>query len=181
MHLTSHFRYAENADMQFLEMNYLGNELAMDILLPKDGVELSSIEKKISTSVLEELNGKSSFEDVQVSIPKFKTESSMSLKETLTAMGMPLAFDEEKANFHGMRKILPGKNLYISKVMHKAFVDVDEEGTEAAAATAVVMGIGTGRPSRLQPKIFKANRPFIFLIRHLSSGAILFMGRYTQP
>lgn len=181
MHLTSHFRYGENADMQFLEMNYQGSDLAMDILLPKNGTELSSIEKKISASVLEELHGKSSNEMVQVSIPKFKMESSMSLKETLMAMGMSLAFDEAKANFHGMRKILLGKNLSISRVEHKAFVDIDEEGTEAAAATAVVM-FGKASFNLSGPlKIFNANRPFLFLIRHLNSGAILFIGRYTQP
>jgi serpin B len=179
MHTKEHFRYGESADLQLLEMSYKGSELVMDILLPKLGINLSQFEKKIDSAAVEELIGKSFREEVEVSMPKFKTESQLSLRENLVSLGMPLAFDRGKADFHGIRNIPPGENLFISAVIHKAFVDVNEEGTEAAAATAVTMDEAAWVPK--PPQVFKADRPFVFLIRHVKSGAILFLGRYSKP
>ena len=97
----------------------------------------------------------------------------------MASLGMPLAFDAQRANFQGIRKPEPGANMFISAILHKAFVDVNEEGTEAAAATAIAMPDSVSIPE--PPKVFKADHPFLFLIRHQMSGAILFMGRYSIP
>lgn len=179
MNMTSRFLYTENPELQYLRLPYKGNDLVMDILLPNQGVPLSAIEQKLNSQVFADIIKQAGSNEVEVSLPKFKAESEFDLGEILSAMGMPLAFAKFKANFRGMRKLNPGENLYISKVVHKAFVDVNEEGTEAAAATAVVMASTESVPPL--PKIFKADRPFLFFIRHLKSGAILFMGRYSQP
>jgi serpin B len=111
---------------------------------------------------------------VAVALPRFKMTTGFSLKESLSALGMTDAFLEDKARFTGIRK---ENDLFISDVIHKAFVDVNEEGTEAAAATAVIAK--TGAPSA--PEEFNADRPFIFLIRDLRTGGILFIGRMMDP
>ena len=179
MHLKAGFHYMENSDVQYLQLPYKGNDLVMDILLPKPGVQLSAIEQNLNSQVFKNLTEQASGSEVEVSLPKFKAESELDLGDTLSSLGMPLAFDKSKANFQGLRKLNAGENLFISKVVHKAFVDVNEEGTEAAAATAVEISAITSIPA--PPKIFKADRPFLFFIRHLQSGTILFMGRYSQP
>ena len=106
-------------------------------------------------------------------MPKFEFESSFNLNETLKALGMPLAFDPEKADFSGMDGT---RGLSIADVVHKAFVSVDEEGTEAAAATAVIL-----RTSLPPPAELVVDRPFLFLIRHNPTGTILFVGRVLDP
>jgi len=114
---------------------------------------------------------------VEVFLPRFKVETEFILNDQLIAMGMPDAFDEVKADFSGMSS--GSKGLYISKVVHKAFVDVNEEGTEAAAATAVVMALKSMPP--LDMPVFRADRPFVFIIRDTRTGAILFIGRLSDP
>ena len=103
-------------------------------------------------------------------------DQALELSEILKAMGMPTAFSPDAADFSA---ITEAENLYISSVIHKAFVDVNEEGTEAAAATAVAMGAASAAPE--PPKVFKADHPFVFIIRDTKSGAILFMGRVSDP
>ena len=116
-------------------------------------------------------------QEVIVSLPKFKMISEFLLNETLEALGMTDAFDVASADFSGMTPDPVG--LYISAVVHKAFVDVNEEGTEAAAATAVVMTLRSAMP---EPKpVFRADHPFIFVIRDKSSDSILFVGRVMDP
>jgi serpin B len=110
-------------------------------------------------------------------------DTDYSLSQTLQKMGMKLAFTERIADFTGMSASRnPDDRLYISKVLHKAFVEVNEEGAEAAAATAVMMAVPTSAPlSRPFNPVFRADRPFVFLIRDMESGAILFLGRVNQP
>src|SRR5262249_44036035 len=109
-------------------------------------------------------------------------ESSLSIGDTLSALGMPLAFDQEKADFTGIANPpKPTDRLYIAKVFHKAFVKVDEKGTEAAAATAVSMGRGGAAPPPAAPLEFRADHPFLFFLRDTRSGVILFMGRVSDP
>jgi len=117
-------------------------------------------------------------EEVIVGLPRFKVESSFSLKPVLMDMGMKQAFDEPRnsADFTGMSP--EGKNLFISEVLHKAFVEVNEEGSEAAAATAVLIIEQCATP---EPKVFRADRPFVFTIRDNTTGAVLFLGRYMGP
>jgi len=110
-----------------------------------------------------------------VALPRFKMTSEHDLGGTLKAMGMPLAFDEAKADFSGISK---AERLYITKVAHKAFVEVNEEGTEAAAATGVVIGTKSMPPP---PKVFRADRPFAFVLRDATTGTVLFMGRVADP
>jgi serpin B len=119
--------------------------------------------------------GKLHRREVEVALPRFKTTAEFSLKDTLVAMGMTDAFDAGRADFSGMTGT---KDLFISRVVHKAFVDVNEEGTEAAAATAVVMErMAMPEP----PPVFRADHPFLFLIRDTKTGAILFLGRILDP
>ena len=110
-------------------------------------------------------------------MPRFGIETKAGLKDVLTALGMPLAFDPASADFTGIHTPEP---LYISKVIHQANIDVDEKGTEAAAATAVGMDTGGG-PSALKQITLRFDHPFLFFVRDVDTGAVLFMGRVTDP
>lgn len=170
------FNYSENDVLQLLEMPYAGEELSMLILLPKQMNGLKEVEDLVTVENLENWLSRLQKQEVVVSIPKFKMSAEFLLNETLTSLGMSDAFSSVSADFSGMTPDPVG--LYISKVIHKAFVDVNEEGTEAAAATAVVMTL----KAIPEPKpVFRADHPFIFMIRDMRSGSILFLGRVMDP
>ncbi len=179
MHQTDSFLYAETKEYQYVQLPYAGDELVMDIILPTPAMGLAMTESKLGLKEYAQIYQGAYSEELQLSLPKFKTEQSLDLNDQLVKLGMPDAFHPRKANFRGMRNLKPDENLYISKVIHKAFVDVNEKGTEAAAATAVVMAMTESIPK--PPIVFKADRPFLFFIRHVKSGTVLFMGRYSQP
>jgi serpin B len=171
------FRYAEADDCQVLEMPYKGASLAMVLLLPKRIDGLADLEKGLSAEMLGRHVANLRTQKICVTVPRFKTTASFLLSKTLAVMGMPLAFDPRQADFSGMNG---GKEpLWIGEVIHQAFVAVDEEGTEAAAATTAVT---PPFPAPLRPPPeFIADHPFIFLIRDKKSGCILFMGRLANP
>jgi len=174
MRQTARFGYAEAKDWQALELPYKGRELSMVVVLPRAHDGLPALEKIFTARfVTEELRPRG--QKVVVMLPKFKLESSFGLKPTLTALGMRDAFTM-RADFSGMTG---RSDLFISAVVHKAVVDVNEEGTEAAAATGVVMELKSVMPR--PPKVFRADHPFLFLIRHRPSGSILFLGRVMNP
>jgi serpin B len=175
MHQTSRFNYMENDSVQVLELPYTGGDLSMVVILPRPDISLSKVEKGLSSDKLQSWLDGLSKEDVDVYLPRFKMEKRFMLNDTLQKLGMKLAFDEFLADFSGMT---PKPDLHISKVIHQSFVEVNEEGTEAAAATAVIMG---GKAVGIGPALFKADRPFIFLIRDIPSGSILFIGRLVEP
>jgi serpin B len=169
------FAYGEEEFLQVLELPYVGKSLSMIVLLPKEKDGLPALEKRLTAANLRMWTSMPRKQEVQVFLPRFKMTSQFSLGKTLGAMGMRDAFNPDKANFSGMDGRLNW--LYIGAVIHKAFVDVNEQGTEAAAATAVVMKIRMA----LQQPIFRADHPFIFLIRENSTGSILFLGRVMDP
>ena len=172
MHLTEHFGYLDGDGFQALEMPYKGGALSMVILLPNKKDGLAAFEKTLSAEKVAEWLAKFARQEVHVTVPKFTTTAQFMLADTLKSMGMTDAFDGGKADFSGM----DGKrDLFISHVIHKAFVDVNEEGTVAAAATAIIGTFGGGPPS------FRADHPFVFLIRDTRSGCILFVGRVENP
>ena len=173
MHHTSEFRYAENADFQALEMEYEGGDLAMLILLPRD--EISKIDTDLGSAYQLAVTNLSR-EQVIVAIPRFKIESTYCLRAALTELGAGLAFSND-ADFSGITDV----PLKISEVIHKTFVQVDTEGTEAAAATGAVARTLAAVYNPDPPKVFKADRPFVFLIRNLKSGNVLFAGRLVKP
>lgn len=177
MYQKESFAYGEDEDLQVLELPYKGNELSMVVLLPKKKDGLADVENKLSDEKIKEWTAMLGMpQEVQVYLPKFKVESSFSLRDTLANMGMPDAFDD-KADFSG---IDGSGGLSISAVLHKAFVEVDEKGTEAAAATAVIMTKAAFMPEK-QPAVFEANHPFLFFICEKASGAVLFFGRIQNP
>ncbi|HEY3857728.1 MAG TPA: serpin family protein [Verrucomicrobiae bacterium] len=168
--------YGASGDMQIVEIPYAGKEISMMILLPSQHEEIAGIEKQLSADNLENWANELRPSQVQIELPKFTLESHFKLRETLAGMGMSEAFSPAAANFSGMDGV---GNLYISQVFHQAWVEVSEEGTEAAAATAVQM-----RPRGMrhpQNAVFRADRPFLFLIRDRTSGTVLFMGRVADP
>lgn len=174
MHQKARFNYGEDEEVQVLEMPYAGRDLSMVVILPKSNISLSKIEKTLSTRKLKSWLSSLSEREVEVYIPKFKIEKRYILNEVLKKLGMVDAFDMMKADFSGMT---PKPDLYITSVIHQSFVEVNEEGTEAAAATAVIMGT----KAVIIPTVFKADRPFIFLIKDNRSGSILFIGRLAEP
>ena len=182
MHQTANFSYAGTDGVQLLEMPYAGGELSMLIVLPEARDGLADVEARLTVEQLQSWEDEMGRCLVDVALPKFRVEpeQSINLKGLLTTMGMPDAFDPSEADFSGMAERIPGMNLYITGVFHKAFVAVDEEGTEAAAATAVVAGIESAAPIR-ETEAFTADHPFLFFIRDDVSGAILFMGRVADP
>ncbi|MBW2149525.1 MAG: serpin family protein [Deltaproteobacteria bacterium] len=174
MSQTEQFRYSQGENYQAVELLYDGEELSMVILLPQSG-RFEEFESSMTLSRLNTILNNFETRNVQLKMPKFTYESSsISLTDILARMGMPVAFTQA-ADFSGIDGT---RNLSISDVIHKAFVSVDEAGTEAAAATAVIVGL-TAAP--LPPIEFTVDRPFIFLIRDIETGAILFMGRILNP
>lgn len=189
MNQTADARYLQADNVQILELFYAAAphpaatqpttdssaDLSMVLLLPATPAALPGLEKSLTRENLNFWLSQLRPQKVQVTIPSFKLTSQFDLEKPLAALGMPSAFDPGKADFSG---IAAQKGLFISKVLHKAFVDVNEEGTEAAAATAVII---ERRVSAPPPPIFRADRPFVFLIRHLPTDTILFLGRVSDP
>lgn len=177
MHLKSTMGYVEEETFQAVEMPYVGRELSLVVLLPKKVDGLPELEKAITVDKLVSLMSKLHVREVNTYLPKFKLETSFGLSPTLQAMGMRQAFSRI-ADFTGISSM---EDLYISAVLHKAYVDVNEEGTEAAAATAVVMTRAMAMSPSEPIPVFRADHPFLFLIRDMKAGSILFMGRLTNP
>lgn len=149
--------------------------LAMVVILPKEVDGLPTVESRLAAGQLKAYLDVVQPAQVDVALPRFKITWETELSKQLAAMGMPLPFDPTRADFSGISKAVP---LYVSGVYHKAFVDVNEEGTEAAAATGV--GMRT-RSMTAPPAVFRADHPFVFLIRDVATGAVLFMGRVVDP
>jgi serpin B len=176
MNQTSRCGYTETPATQILEMRYAGTGITFDVLLPKTLSGLPDLERSLTFENLSGWLGNLTTRNVQLSLPKFRTESEFSLRKALSTMGMPRAFTD-KADFPG---IDPKRGLAISEVVHKAFVDVSEQGTEAAAATGITMRATAMRMPE-QTVVFRADHPFIFLIRDARSGVILFIGNLMNP
>src|SRR5208282_566314 len=182
MHNSGGYYYLKGPSFQALLMPYEKDEISMLILLPDSVDGLSALERSLSAGNLEKWTAALSYEhEVIVSLPRFKMTQQFELSSTLEGMGMKTAFDPNSADFSGMTG---DKSLVISAAIHKAYIDLDENGTEAAAATAVIMEMATAMASQYAPPppiYFTADHPFLFLIRDNVSGAILFMGRVTDP
>ncbi len=174
------FFYAENERFQLLEMPYDHPSWKMIVVLPKGAIDLCRFEDELSETSLEALLDKRQKRRLLISIPKFKIERTFDLETSFRQMGIAEAFDMDLANFSKMRKTRPGENIYLSKVIHKSYFAVDEEGTEAAAASAALMVAGSAMPTE-KPIVFKADRPFFYMIRDESTNSILFMGRLMRP
>ncbi|XP_027764577.1 serpin B6-like isoform X1 [Empidonax traillii] len=177
---TFNMTYIGDFQTKILELPYVGNELSMIILLPdaiQDGsTGLERLERELTYEKLIDWINPEMMDstEVRVSLPRFKLEENYDLKPILSSMGMPDAFDLGKADFSG---ISSGNELVLSEVVHKSFVEVNEEGTEAAAATAAIMMM---RCAMIVPD-FTADHPFLFFIRHNKSSSILFCGRFCSP
>ncbi|MFH2019298.1 MAG: serpin family protein, partial [bacterium] len=174
MNQQEEFKYMEENGFQALEMPYIDNELSMVVLLPDKVDGLADLEKSLTMENLTTWLLKLRKQKIDAWLPRFKMTCEFSLADVLKSMGMSDAFALPPADFSGMTG---KKDLFISAVIHKAFVEVNEEGTEAAAATAVGIGLTSAR----QIPVFRADHPFIFLIRDIRSGSILFMGRVMNP
>lgn len=166
------FRVAFLDGFAALELPYAGNDLSMLVLVPHAIDGLGALEQRLTIENLTEWIARLDTGHVEVSLPRFTTSSSFSLGETLAAMGMPSAFDPSSADFSGING---NRDLSISAVVHKGFVAVNEEGTEAAAATGVSVGVTSVPPSIV------ADHPFLFMIRDHVTGSILFVGRLVDP
>jgi serpin B len=174
MHQTERLGYAAGDGYQAVSLPYDGRELEMVVLLPDEG-KFAEFEKSLDASRAGSIVKGLAPKQVALSLPGFKFESEFSLGNILSEMGMPTAFSGDQADFSGMTG---NRELSISRVIHKAFVGVDESGTEAAAATAVVMR-ATAMPA--MPQEVTVDRPFIFLIRDIQTGAVIFVGRVVNP
>ena len=178
MRQTDDFKYAAVDDLQILELPYgQQRQLSMVVLLPQKVDGLAQLEKQLSSKNLEAWLAGLRTREVQVYLPRFKMTSQFKLNEALESLGMTSAFSPSQADFSG---ISTQEELYISAAIHKAFVDVNEQGTEAAAATGVILA-PTSAPAPQEPVVFRADHPFIFLIRDNRSGGILFLGRLMNP
>jgi serpin B len=174
MRQTESFGYTEVEGYQAIELPYDGDELSMVILLPEAG-NFEAFEAGLQSQQVDAIINDLQNTEVALTMPKFEFDSEFSLKDTLAGMGMPIAFSPDEADFSGMRG---NQELFISDVIHKAFLAVDEAGTEAAAATAVIMK-NTAVPE--PPVQVTIDHPFIFLIRDIQTGTILFVGRVLNP
>lgn len=170
------------------EMPYKGGELSLVLMVPVNEKGLPGLEARLSGERLEKWCSQLQHRTIILQMPKFKTDSAYNMKSTLQAMGMTRAFvnparSKEGAQFDGTTNTQdPAQKLYISQVMHKGFIEVNETGTEAAAATAVVMGMAGGIPKeRPYVPTVRADRPFVDLIRDIKTGTVLFLGRVTDP
>jgi serpin B len=179
MSQTEKFGYAEVEGAQLLEMPYVGKDLAMFVLLPREVDGLAELERSLTVEKLADWTSRLRDQKVEVSFPRFKLFQGFDLPEPLQALGMKTAFVPSAADFRGMNG---GKEpLWLSAAVHQAFIDLDEQGTEAAAATGIaVEGLSIAPRGPTLPT-FRADHPFLFGIRDVQTGLILFLGRFVQP
>ncbi len=174
MHLKENFKYYEDADQQALELPYKNDKISMLVFLPKETKGLREIENILTPENLNSLLPKMQMTKVDVYFPKFKIAwGTFSLNKVFISLGMSDTFDQGKADFSGIKV---KRDVWIENIFHKAFIEVNEEGTEAAVSTAVAIV-----QSIEFPVVFRADHPFIFLIKDNRSGSILFMGRVMNP
>jgi serpin B len=173
MHQMHSFNYVQGDGYQAVELPYEEGQLSMLVLIPDEG-RFEAFENSLDLSLVDDVIAGLYSQTLILALPKFQFDSSFGLKQALSAMGMQQAFSDV-ADFSG---ITGGRDLFISDVIHKAYVSVNEAGTEAAAASAVIM-VASGMPS--EPLTLSINRPFIFLIRDIPTGSILFIGRVMNP
>jgi len=169
------FNYGQGENYQAVQLLYLSQDFSMTLLVPDSG-SLAEFEEELSSESLAPILNNMVYQPVDLQMPKFDFESTVNGKEPLYALGMAEAFDPDAANYSGITEV---EKLYISDVMHKATITVDEEGTEAAAATAVIFATKSAMPE--EPVLLVIDRPFLFLIQHQPTGTILFMGHVIQP
>ncbi|OJJ20309.1 hypothetical protein BKI52_17750 [marine bacterium AO1-C] len=178
MYMQRKFRYTENKQLQAIEIPYKGRKMSLLILLPKDKNGLARLEQKLNAKEYQDLIERMYRTKVQLTLPRFKMTINTRLSSTLKQLGMKQAFSNQ-ANFSKMAK---NAQLKISEIVHKAFVEVNEQGTEAAAATAVIIAPSGSAPGRTYPpKIFKADHPFMFIIKDNKTNSILFIGKLENP
>lgn len=180
MMFKSHARigYRKADTLAIAQLPYKGGELSMIVLLPDAPNGLPALEKQITVEKLSQWISGVRTQEVNLYLPRFTMTRDYSMNKPLEALGMKQAFVSGGADFTGLSDSPDAKDLFVSAVVHKAFVEVNEEGTEAAAATAVVVEKGLSGPN---PTTFRADHPFLFLIRHDKTGEILFLGRFSQP
>ena len=174
MHISAQFGYYQGDGFTMIELPYTGNRVSMFLLVPDQG-KFGQIEQGLSPEQWDAAIKGMHMTEVNLAMPKFSFTSQMALKDALTRSGMPIAFQPDQADFSGMDGT---QKLYISDVLHKAFINLDENGTEAAAATAVIVGT-TAMPA--EPVNLTVDRPFFFTIQDNPTGEILFLGRVVNP
>ena len=173
------FNYTDTSIMKVLELEYAGDDLSMIIMLPKEGKGVSDIIDTLDRQTYSDLLDSLSENNVDIYLPKFTFKTSYTLNDYLKELGMSSAFNMNTADFSGINGI---RELYISKVLHKAHVEVNEEGTEAAAATAIIMErLSIDDPDEPERIEFRADHPFLFTIHHKPTDTILFMGTVENP
>ena len=180
MHQQNHFKYLTIGGSTFIELPYKENQLSMIVILPeeKGKAALKTAENKLSDNLEKFLSATVTTDKVNLALPKFKVETPLLvLNGSLQKLGIKDAFVYPKADFSGIDGT---HDLYIGLVAHKAMINVDEQGTEAAAATAVMMVAGAA-PNPDKPKEFNADRPFLYLIRDNETGLIVFIGKLLNP
>ncbi|XP_047107981.1 leukocyte elastase inhibitor-like [Schistocerca piceifrons] len=179
MYIKENFKYSDVPELesQVLLLPYKGERVSMLIILPREQNGLPNLEKKLTNITLQDILARTSKREVRVFLPKFKLEYEKELTTTLQTLGITDVFDASRANLTR----ISDEPLAISKVLHKAFIEVNEEGTEAAAATAVLIGLSLTLPLPDPPVIFKADHPFVFLILDQQTHTVLFAGRYSTP
>jgi serpin B len=175
MHRTGSFPYSENELAQVVELPYSGGGMSMVVVLPRSPDGLAKLEDALTAERLGQWISALGDKRVTLVLPRFRIEHSVTLNDALGSLGMRRAFAD--ADFSGM---VQGGGVFISEVLHKAFVEVDEQGTEAAAATAVIMMKASAEAPE-KPIVFRADHPFLFLIRDQVTGSILFVGRVADP
>lgn len=177
MNVEGQFNYGESKTMQVVDLPFSAGRLSMVLFLPKDPDALAEVERSMNDADMTQNMAWVKPQVVHVFLPRFEFDASFSLQDTLQEMGMTDAFSSDFAKFSG----IADGGLFISTVLQKCAVNVNEEGAEAAAATAVIMATGAAPVPNPNAFVFRADHPFMFLIRHNDTGAILFMGRVARP
>jgi serpin B len=179
MSQSGNYQYLETKDFQAVSLPYGGGRVSFYVFLPAASSSLGAFEKSLTEANFQQWMRDFHATDGDISLPRFRVEYEATLNDALKALGMGVAFDEGRANFSGMIQ-MGGQNVYISRVKHKTFAEVNEEGTEAAAVTSTEM---RATSMRIEPQRFRmvVNRPFFCAIRDNTSGAVLFMGSIYDP
>ncbi len=183
MHQRSSLLYSENEKLKFLELPYIDNLCTMYLILPKDNIGVPDLIKTVTIDQIVKLRQRAFGCEVDVLLPKFEMRSHLGAKDALSAMGVKAAFSNQDADFDKMINKKPEAfRIYVSEIYHDAWIDVHEEGTEAAAATSTVhFSFGCSAPARPMPAEFHADHPFLFMIIHNESRSILFAGWISNP